>query len=263
MGQKDILVNDHVEQSLDAQAPSIRVNGKVTIAQYKEVPHTVLAVSMEGTNVAADHRGVLSHDEKDRRGFYLHQLDIALSVDSGDYYIESDSPVTTMGGGEMTSSAQIQLDLSAGTFGPVPTTGVSGGIVIGSSFSEVLSDFKVVNTSEGAVAQHSYRMASTKEGKAYETPRDLVDLSAAGQWQGSPLFEVPDLAKANLPLISQVIFVSREPQFADLNLHVAMTAHLVYVEKTFEVVYVDIQPKTKLWNWSNSYKIPVSEVKVS
>jgi hypothetical protein len=260
VGQKEISFNHFHEHTIERQTAALRFNAKVTMARFREVPNTFVTVSLQGTNIAADHKGNLTYNQKDIRGYYLHALDVSFKINSDAYHINQDAPVTSMGSGATTSTAQLQVDVNAGTFGPEPTTGVGAGVAIGSSFTQNLSDFRVVNNSEETVVQHTYRMAATRQGKAYDRPEDLADMSVGGQWQGAPLLEVPELAISNLPVISQAIFVSREPEGADLVLDVAFKAHFMRVEKTFEVVVVDLKTDEQTWKWGSSYKLPVSTV---
>lgn len=91
-------------------------------------------------------------------------------------------------------------------FGSTPTASIGAGLSIGNSFTVNLTDFKVQNLSDSARVHHKYLMASSSGG-SYDDPEGLMDSSAKGQLSGTKLFDVPDLAKYNMPLASQAIFI--------------------------------------------------------
>lgn len=258
MTKENFSFNDYRKISLDSQTPAIRLNTEASVYQYKEIPHKFLAVDLQGSNIMAGSE--LTYDQDDKRGWYLHEVQVSISLGAPEYVLRADSPGTTMGSSETTSSAQLSLDLTLGTFGDVPTTGASGGITIGDSYTENLTDFRVINTSDDATAAHTYRMAATKDGSRYDKPEDLVDDSTKGQLEGTPLFGVPEIAIANLPIISQAVYFTRDTKAPDVTLAISITAKLVYVEKTFEVFVTDIKTRTKTWREGFSYLIPASKI---
>jgi len=255
MAQETTSFEEYDKKTYEWQVAALRLNGSAVVTNLKNMKRTFISVSLEGSNVAASLDGKLIYDKDDKRGYFCDQIDVELSIGSP-YKIGIDSPQTTMGSESTSTSSQWQLDVNAGTFGPVPTTGVSGGIVIGSSFSKGLQDWKVVNTSTNDVIRHSYRMAAS-ERAAYEQPSDLVDQTASGQFQGCPLYHVPDISVANMPLLTTGIFVSdRLQDRSRVNLQVKVTGHFVRVEKTFEFFVVDIETLRKPWTWQ--YSVPVT-----
>lgn len=257
MAKKSFPFNDYRTTSVAKQTPSMRLNVDVVAYQYKEIPHKFLTVNLEGSNVMA---GDLTYDADDKKGYYLHQSSVVISVDSDEYVLRKDSPGTTIGSSETTSSSQLALNLTTGTFGDVPTTGVSGGITIGTSYTENLSDFRVLNKSNDSVATHLYRMAATRDGSPYNKPEDLVDTSAKGQWEGDPLFGVPEIAISNMPIISQAIYYSRGEKAPDVTLTVEVEATLMYVEKTFKVFEVQIDTKSVQWRQDFKWALPMSRI---
>ncbi|WP_214412177.1 hypothetical protein [Sphaerisporangium fuscum] len=261
MAQKNVTFNDFQELVIDRQKAALRLNGGVTITNFKKIPNTFISVGLSGTTVAADHNGEMTYDSDDKKGYYLDRFEVNVLLDSPDYYVSTDAPTTTMGSGATTSSAQLALNLSAGTFGPVPTTGIGEGVAIGESFTANLTDWRVENHSENNAVRHVYYMAACGGGAhAYNRPEDLVDTSFEGGFKGAPLLAVPHLSIANMPLIDTGIFVSREQQLSDVTLRIVMRAHFVYVEKTFELFVVKIDTKGRTWTYEYDVKLPVSQV---
>ncbi|TDC38407.1 hypothetical protein [Micromonospora sp. KC213] len=262
MSDKSFPLDAYKEQPIADQVAALRLRLNATVTQLEEFRNnTFISIDFQGTDVAAGRGGKMSHDKKDKRGYYLEGVDISIRLDSPHYYVKIDGPQTTMDAATISSSSQLDLNLSLGTFGPVPTTGASTGMVIGSAFSSTIEDWRVENISDDVAIQHNYRMAACGDGARYNQPKDLVDMSAGGQMSGAPLHEVPHISIANMPLVSSGIFVSRSKQVSDVKLLVDATAHLAYVEKTFEVFDVKIKTKTERVTWSFVHLIPVSEVK--
>jgi hypothetical protein len=258
VAQQTTSFNQYSEQPFENQHVALRLNGAATVTNLEQMKRTFISISLSGTNVAADHRGIMTYDRKDKRGYFCDQVDVRMSLDAPGYHIAVDGPQTTMGSVSTTSSAQLQLDVNAGTFGPVPTTGVSAGIAIGQSFTASLADWRVVNNSENTFISHSYRMAASNGG-LYKEPADLVDTTPGGQLEGTPLFSVPDISISNMPLLSTGIFVSDELEKDDVTLTVSITGWFVWVEKTFEFFDVKIDSARKPWTWEYSYRIGVPQ----
>lgn len=254
MAQETTSFEKYEKKYYEKQAAALRLNGSAVVTNIKSMRRTFVSVSLEGSNIAASVDGSMLYDKDDKRGYYCDQVDVELSL-RAPYKVGIDSPQTTMGTESTTSSSQWQLDVNAGTFGPVPTAGVGGGLVIGSAFSKGMQDWRVVNTSTDRVIRHSYRMAASG-GAAYEQPTDLVDQTAAGQFEGCPLYEVPDISVANMPLLSTAIFMSDGLQPASrVDLVATVTGHFVRIEKTFEFFVVETETIRKPWTWQ--YTVPV------
>jgi hypothetical protein len=258
MAQKTTSFNEYSEKPFENQHAALRLNGAATVTNLEDMKRTFISVSLSGSNIAADHRGTMTYDRKDKRGYFCDQVNVRMSLDAPGYHVGIDGPQTTVGTVSTTSSAQFQLDVNAGTFGPVPTTGVSAGIAIGSSFSASLADWRVVNNSENTFISHSYHMAASTGG-LYKEPGDLVDTTPGGQFEGTPLFSVPDISISNMPLLSTGIFVSDEIEKDDVRLRVDITGWFVWVEKTFEFFDVKIDSARQPWTWSYTYPITVPQ----
>ncbi|MFE7036776.1 hypothetical protein ACFU9Y_41435 [Streptomyces sp. NPDC057621] len=257
MAQETTSFAKYEKKGYESQVAALRLNGEAVVTNIKSMKRTFLSVSLEGSNVAASIDGTMQYDKDDLRGYFCDQVDVTMSLDNPAFTLRTDSPQTTSGVSSVTSSSQFQLDVSTGTFGPVPTTGASAGLVIGTSFSRSLEDWKAVNLSTATSIKQSYRMAAS-EGAAYETPTDLIDMSAKGQLEGCPLFHVPDLSLANMPLMSTAIFASEKLQGPSRpNLTVTVTGHFVRIEKTFEFFVVKPDVLRKPWTWQYTFPVTV------
>jgi len=260
MTDKTFRFNDYHSIALEKQKVGFRLNATATVTQLEEFDNTFIAVSMEGTDVAASDNGRMTWDKDDKRGFYLERVDIGISIDDPSYYVAVDSPATTMGSESTTSSSQLDLNVNAGTFGPVPTGGVAAGVAIGTSFSVSLNDWRTENNSRNAVIMHSLAMAAS-EGAPYESAEDLLDTSVGGQFKGTPLYKVPHISIANLPVLSSGIFVSKGKQYRDTVLSIGVTVRLASVEKTFEVVETKLDTSSAQKDFKLRYPLPISLVK--
>ncbi|HSV65639.1 MAG TPA: hypothetical protein VLJ59_07010 [Mycobacteriales bacterium] len=244
---------------LDGQTARIRINAQVDAYIFDKIPNTFVTVSLDGTSVKATDAEKLATDRDDKRGWYTEWVEVQVTLDNPDFVVRQDAPQTTMGSGAVSSTTSLSIDASAGTFGPTPTTNVGAGLTIGSSVSHNLTDFKIQNRSTDQLVKHRYKLAQTSGG-AYESPGDLVNMSAAGQFQGSPLFTLPDLAITNLPVLTTVIFMSTSPQQQDVNLSITVTHHLAQVEKTFKVFSVSVDNWWHEWASTATQAIPLSSL---
>lgn len=93
------------------------------------------------------------------------------------------------------------INFGAGFFGDAPT--VNGGY--SSSISKSIQDFAVIDQSQLDKGQvdHLYHLAATPDAGAFTTDKD------AFTWDDNPS-EPPDLAKSNLPMISEGFWVCDE-----------------------------------------------------
>jgi len=259
MAQKTIYpVQGEVRtEKLGNQIAQLRGNVEVVIYEFKEIPNKFVTINLAGTTIEA---GDLEYDQDDKRGYFLSECQVDITADGSQYFLQKDAPGTSEGAYQFTTTCQLALNITAGTFGDVPTTGIGGSIAIGQSSTQDLSDFRTINKSEGPTARHIYRMAATADGTPYDKPEDLVDTSVKGQFEGDPLYHVPQLATANLGIPSQAIFVSHQPGAGDLRIHLDFDATLLYVEKTWEFAVVKVETKTVHWRQNFSFLIPAAAV---
>ncbi len=258
MGHKTYYFNQSTDHGLpDGQTATIRINAQVDVYDFVTIPQKFVSVSLNGSNVAASQSGKLGLDRSDKRGFFTESAIVTVSMSDGQFFIEQDSPGTTMGSEATSSTTSIGVNVSAGTFGPTPTTNIGGGVTIGSSFSRNLSDFRVVNNSSNTTLSHTYKLASST-GAPYSVPKDLLDMSVGGQLTGVSLFTLPDIAISNLNLASQAIFLGPISPGSDPAMTISIEHRLVEVEKTFEVFEVQYETWDQTWTASMLETIPMA-----
>ena len=228
----------------DGQVNTIRLNADVQGHQYRNINFNFITVNMDGSTVRGSESGKLAKDQLDIRGWFMEDTEVEITLSDGSFTIIQDSPQTTMGSTTTTSSTGLSFNESLGTFGPVPVTNLGVGLSIGSSFSRTLSDIAIVNRSSNTCVSHKYRLAASK-GASYSKPQDLVDMSASGQIQGTPLFEIPDIAISNMPIITQAIFHGPQTN-KDLEVRFIVRTRLRKIEKTFKVFTVQVE------NWEST-----------
>lgn len=225
---------------------------------YKDPPGRFLLVSLSGTEVKPTQDN-MEKDQTDIRGFFTEEVDVTIGFEdslSDGLILKQDSPDTTAQTGSVTSS--ISLSFNAGFFGTDLTAGA--GLSISNSISASLSDFSIINRSNNTIARHSYAMSMVQEGARYTGPGDLPDMSAAGQFQGCPLYHIPARASSNLPILSQALFWTPQELNEMRHLLISVTHVTRKVEKTFQFFTLNVQ------NWKNStvhnFEVPVDFSKV-
>jgi hypothetical protein len=188
----------------DGQFCAIRLNADVQAHRRTNIPYNFITINMDGSNFAASEDGKMVKNQSDIRGWFMEEVEVEITLSDPSFTLTQDSPSTTMGSSSTTSSTGLSFDEGAGMFGPTPTMNVGVGLSIGWSFSRSLSDIAIVNKSTLNCVSHKYRLASSRGG-SYSSPVDLLDRSPAGVVQGTPLFEIPDIAISNMPIITQAI----------------------------------------------------------
>jgi hypothetical protein len=248
-----------------SQQGETRLNASFKLYSYRpEATAPVqkyLLVSLDGSAVTPLAKSKLDHDQLDIRGWYTEQAVVSIGwqhPDAGyagdpqsDILLSKDSPETTAATGSVTSS--VSLDFNGGFFGTDLTGGA--GMSISNSFTQSLSDFVVVNRSTEDAVVHELNMAMTRGGHPYRTGTDLVDTTPSGQFTGCPLFELPDRAVSNLPLVSQGLFWSRRPVNEDRDLWIVVHHRLRWVEKTFKFFTVEIDSRD--WVAVTAWKVRI------
>lgn len=259
MGSKTFYINEFASlaDGLDGQTAEIRVNAQVDARSFDTVPHTFVAVTLAGSSVKASKTGEMTFTRDGKRGWYNERTDVRIGLDNVDFIIEEDAPPTAMGAAATTSSTALSVNVGAGTFGATPTTNVGAGVTIGSSFTRNLTDFRVENNSDNTEVFHQYFLAASSGG-GYGSPESLMDMSAGGQLQGGPLFDLPEVAISNLPILSQVIFRSRVPQKTDTKLTITITQRLVWCEKTFKFFFAEFDSKAKEFSHTCTFDVALS-----
>jgi hypothetical protein len=222
----------------------IRLSAKIEPIAYKGYESKFIHVNLLDSSVAASTAGNLHEDKPNIRGWYNGGAEVNVKVLNDDVILFQDSPPTTEGSSNTTSSTSLSVNANAGLFGPVPTEGVGAGISIGESFSRNLTDFRIVNITNNNVLVHKYYLSASLGGK-YTQPADLVDMSVTGQLTGDPLYKLPDIAIANLPIISQGIwYTCPGSNIHEVEVEATIKLELVLVERFWELVVVKSNWKT-------------------
>jgi hypothetical protein len=232
-----IRISDYRKREFpDGQFCAIRLNADVVARQYTNINYTFINVGMDGSNFAASDNGQLAKNQSDIRGWFMEEVEVEVTLSDPSFKLVQDSPATSMGSSSTTSSTGLSFDEGLGTFGPTPTMNVGVGLNIGWSFTRSLSDIAIVNRSTLTCVSHKYRLASSRGG-SYSSPQDLLDRSPAGVAQGVPLFEIPDIAISNMPIITQAILSGPQTN-RELDVQFIVRGRLRKIEKTFQVFTV-------------------------
>lgn len=245
---------------IEGQTAQIRLSGAYNAYKVWGSKDTYVSVHLDGTAVAASSNAEMQLNRTDKKGYFTQLAEVEMSLSDPRFTLFRDAPSTTMGQASTSSSTSFNVNESLGNFGPVPVGNIGGGFSVGWSFSRNLTDFAIVNKSSPQKAFHKYRLTASK-GAPYERPNDLVDVTVAGQFQGTPLYDLPDIAIANLPLISQAVFVGPEDA-GDVDLQILIRLGLCQVEKTFQLFRVEIQNWTIQRSFAHSVHVPVSQIQL-
>jgi hypothetical protein len=235
-----LRISDYRKRELpDGQFCAIRLNADVQAHRRANIPFNFISFNVDGSNFLAAENGQMVKNQADIRGWFMEEVEVEITLSDPSFTLTTDSPSTTMGSSSTSSSTGLSFDEGAGTFGPTPTMNVGVGLTIGWSFSRSLSDIAIVNKSTNNRVSHKYRLASSRGG-SYSSPQDLLDRSPAGVVQGVPLFEIPDIAISNMPIITQGIFQGPQTN-KDLDVQFIVRGRLRKIEKTFQVFTVQVE----------------------
>ena len=217
----------------------------VIIAKASASEPVTIFASLENSTVSS---GKMLVDKPDQKGWFQDNVKVEMWLEEAngqprtDLFRMSDGPATYNGTGATSSSVSFSFSggVNAGFFGGTPTGGASATVGVSDShgFSSNLMDFRVVNNSDQYKAEHSYLMSKSADGPAYNTPTDLVpDGGSIGfiqAFQAIKLYTPPDLATANLPLLSQCVWQANHPKdiHDTVMLKIRVTQHLTMVDGT-------------------------------
>ena len=248
--------------TVESQNGEIRLNAKFQLYVYRTTlsapAQKFLLVSLEGSEVKPTQDSLVK-DQDDIRGWFTEDVTVGIGFDNaapGEIVVSKDAPDTTSETGSVSSS--VSLNFSGGFFGDQATG--TAGLAISNSFSASLSDFSIINRSTDSAVLHEMYLSMTREGHPYRNPKDLVDMTAGGQFTGCLLFHLPDRAVSNLPLASQALFWAQNQLDQDRTLRITITQRLRKVEKTFKLFTVEVSDwsATKTGSWA--FSIPFSQV---
>lgn len=201
----------------------------------------MLEVNLEGSHV---HPGDLIYDNTDDRGWYTEAVECTMWNDELTPQLARQAPATTQSGGSATSDSTFDVSLEASKDGP------SGGVghSIGESFSVDLTDFTCSDTSYAEYARHLYKLSMTADGSGYSGPRDLINTSVSSGFD-QDLRGLPALAKSNLSLLDQAIWIAPANYQGTYNLNVR-------VHHTVRYVHLD----DNSFHWTAKYRSHLFEV---
>jgi hypothetical protein len=148
-------------------------------------------VSLNGTTVSAAGSGSLIANTGSAIGWYLSQTIVKINVGAG-FTFAYVQPTTQ----ECTGSVTSGISVSAGAFGDQPTAGAS----FSNSYTQNISDIMIEDQSISSVLQ-MYTLSSSSGG-TYGQPSDLLD----HEIYTDTLYSVPDVATANLPIMTQGVW---------------------------------------------------------
>ncbi|MCB8823517.1 hypothetical protein [Microvirga rosea] len=228
------------------QKALIRLRAHVKVSRFETLP-TFVNVDLQGSSVVPSINGKLVKDDaKTGRYWFTERVDVEISLGDAEHTeVYTSSPPAQQGSYSVTSSTQIGINLSAGTFGETLVNQPGITYAVGTSFSRNLSDFRIQPYSVHNVAKRTYVMSASRGGE-YNEPLDLYDHSVSLFNNWHPL---ADLAIAEFGLADNVLFMSRtNNDSGERELKIAVTHHLrgVYGIKPalLEVIGVPAETRT-------------------
>jgi hypothetical protein len=226
----EFYLTDEVEwhpqsQYLDNnQKALIRLRAHVAVSRFSKAP-TFVNVELNGSSVVPAADGRLAKDDaKSGRYWFTERVDVEISLgDPTHTTIYTSAPPAQAGSYAVTSSTQIGVNLSTGTFGPTIVNQPALSYSVGTSFTRNLTDFRIQPVTDHNVAKRTYMMSASRGGE-YNEPLDLYDHSPSPFSNWHPL---GDLAVAEFGLADNVLFMSHENNDSgERELRIAVTHHL-------------------------------------
>lgn len=224
----------------------VTIQGEAQAQTYQSPQHAggkvekrVVHVDLNNSEIGAP---INMLDQNDMRGYYVEWVEYKIWVQRlGEkanettplkgWSIFSESPNTSNSSGSVTSTISWGLNASLGTFGDMPTASVGGNLGISDSHSHSLTDFTFVQRSTSNVLHHKVYLSMCEDGKPYDNSSSLVD-SAQNPFVGIQLRPLPALAKSNVPLVGQAVWMNEDDAslFDRLTVYIAVTPHWDLVE---------------------------------
>jgi hypothetical protein len=242
------------------QKGGMRLNVSFELYPYRRNPDApverFLLASLEGSTVTPAVDGKLTRNQRDIRGWFTEAVDVEMVCGGEKVTIRQDAPPTTEETGSHTVSSSISVSFNEGAFGKTPTAGAGVGFSISNSFTENLSDFRIINKSTSSKVSHGLALTMLKGGHRYRWLADLVSDEVSGA-----LLELPDRAISNLSLVSQALFHAPPQVNGTEKFVVSLTHHLAWLEKTFyflDVVKKDPHQEARVKVWT--FDIPFGAV---
>lgn len=244
----------------------------VIMAKASDTDPITIWVSLENSSVSS---GRMTYDEAWEKGYYQDQVEVEMWLEDlkgnarTDMRRIADGPKTANGSGSTSSAISFSFSGSGnlGFFGGTPTGGASAsvGATESHSFSQNLTDFKVINYSDQYRAKHTYKMAESS-GAKYDKAIDLVPKGDAigftEAFKGIQLYSPPDIATSNLSLLSQCVWQARDNREIkeDLNLKIRVTQKTVKVTGSNNFFTVDASSSGYKIDFGHSERLPLSQL---
>lgn len=260
-------VTEPVTQSaIEGQIPQMFLNISANVGVYKNQRY--INFNTAGSRVAASTSGKLVKNQQDLRGWYLEYVDVSIESLNPNFTLASYGPSTSQQEGSVTSSSGIDFASGAAISKDGPSASLSFGLNFGMSYSSNLASFRVLDNSTGNKVVTKTKLTSTnasetwsnpKGGNApYENSNDLIRIDAAGQFSGTPLNYLPDLAISNLSLSSMGTFKATNDFKGTALFKVRVKMHLLKVEKTNKVFSVSRNTQVKDLSVERTYAIDMN-----
>ncbi len=249
--------------AVDGQIPQMFLNISAKVGVYGNQRYVLFSTA--NSRVAASNSGRLAFNRQDLRGWYLEYVDVSIQALTPGFTLSSYGPDTSQQEGSVTSSSGINFSTGAAIDSSGPGASFSTGLDFGTSYSSNLQSFRVIDNSTGNTVKTRTKLASTnvsetwsnpKGGNApYENSNDLIRMDVAGQFGGTPLNYLPELAISNLKLSSMGTFKAPNNFQSNALFQVTITMHLLKVEKTYKVFVVERETDVKNYSVSKIFAI--------
>ncbi len=213
------------------QTGEARLSVKCTLTNVTpsgEDPYKYLLVDLDGSTVNSGINMIA--DDNDRRGYFTEKIRYRVWLQEKNHPVDfqtalsnfvrlKESPQDSNLTGSITSGITISADGTVGVFGDTPTANVGGGIAFSNSHTHVIQDFTFLNQSQGNVLNQVMVMSCLQDGteynasstgaKKFETMLSQPMPSLTDPLPDAVFRELPSLAKDNIPIIGQGLWMTQ------------------------------------------------------
>ncbi|MBE9153670.1 hypothetical protein [Cyanobium sp. LEGE 06113] len=200
------VVNDSIElDNVGTQTPKVDLIARGRLGTYAETVY--LMIDLKDTKLAASKTARLQFDSTETRGWYLEQATVEIIPLNRGFKLENGGPDTSVSRGSISSTSGVGLGLGVSADGGSAENSSSFSV----SYSEDLESFSAEDLTNKPDLKSLYLLSATRKvGTAfagvgglvpYSKPKDLILMSAEGQFTGTPLNELPAQAKGNFPVL--------------------------------------------------------------
>ncbi len=232
------------------QQPRVYLNFVSSIGTYKDQRY--INVSLAGSRVAADLNGNLCYDSHAERGYYLEEANVEIRCLTNSFNLPSYGPNTDQSEGSVSSSSGIDLQMGSAISKDGGESSINTGVNFGMTYSSNLKAFSVEDNTSGTVVKTKYKLTSTNTSDTWSNPlggnspyqeaKDLIRMDAAGQFGGTPLNFLPDLAMSNLPVASMGTFKAPNNYAQKALFEVKIHLRLMYMKQKNMGFSVNYEP---------------------